>query len=223
MTNLTTKHLMAIEVIVHGGTDQAAADAAQVSRVTIYRWRHDPTFMAVLNRRTVKFQEELGRRSRRIYDVALKTVTRAIEEGDARLAFSFIKHSEKAVLLPPSLFTEDSILGSKAVEVAEIQTIENVTNPSGKALARSVLMMEAEDQLGGMTLDALERQKKIIAMTAEEAQAFLDAEQEEFNEAELNGELEDEGDIYFDADEFLGGRGIGQAQTADPQSAEDPA
>ena len=58
---ITPRQSIAIERLLNGGTIQAAADAAGVSRKTVYKWIDQPLFQAAINNAQAEAMARLSR------------------------------------------------------------------------------------------------------------------------------------------------------------------
>ena len=58
---ISPRQSIAIERLLNGGTVQAAADAAGVSRKTIYKWFDNPSFQAAINSAQAEAMARLSR------------------------------------------------------------------------------------------------------------------------------------------------------------------
>ncbi|MBS2031962.1 MAG: hypothetical protein JST54_28955 [Deltaproteobacteria bacterium] len=102
---LSVKQQRALEVLLVGGTDEQAAQAAQVSRQTISKWRnHHPGFADAL---ALARDEMLSRTSARLHAAttiavrALEEVAKDVRNPSARVsaAKAIIEFSQKALEL----------------------------------------------------------------------------------------------------------------------------
>ena len=91
LTTTTPAQDLAIDVLASGGTTDAAAEAADVTRQTVSKWRnHHPGFKAALNVRRRDLNQERADRIRDLDAQALATVATAIDNGDAA-ALAWVK------------------------------------------------------------------------------------------------------------------------------------
>ena len=90
--DLSVAKANAIDLLVSGATDQAAADAAGVSRQTVNGWRnHDPEFIAALNARRLEVWGGAADTLRALLPTALDTLGAALtEKRDWRAAVAVI-------------------------------------------------------------------------------------------------------------------------------------
>lgn len=90
---LTPVQLDALEALLAGATDAAAAEAAGVVRTTVSRWKnHDPEFKAAYNAARLKRAERIQNRLwSRIDELADTVLEAALDDGDARMAMQLLK------------------------------------------------------------------------------------------------------------------------------------
>jgi AcrR family transcriptional regulator len=106
----------AMEALRRGGTIAEAARAADVSRMTVYRWvKDDPHFRAIYR----QWQDEVRHSARaRLMSLTYKAVTtvqKSIEAGDGKLALQMLKHL--GALLPAENWQmEQAMTDPKLVE-----------------------------------------------------------------------------------------------------------
>lgn len=92
LTTTTPTQDIAIDVLASGGTTADAAEAADVSRQTVSKWRnHHPGFQAALNLRRRDLNQERADRIRDLDAQALATVATAIDNGDIAAALAWVK------------------------------------------------------------------------------------------------------------------------------------
>jgi hypothetical protein len=92
LRDLNDRQLLAIDAIVSGATDQAAADAAGVTRETVNRWSNNhPEFQAELNRRRKQLQDQRADVVRRTDLFVLDHLRQRVEEGDPEAIALWIK------------------------------------------------------------------------------------------------------------------------------------
>ena len=78
---LNERQQNAINLLLEGATDKAAAEGAGVSRRTIYRWKHqDETFMAELHRRRCALNDEHTDRLRALLGKGLDVLERHVKD-----------------------------------------------------------------------------------------------------------------------------------------------
>ena len=92
LTTTTPAQELAIDVLASGGTTTDAADAADVTRQTVSKWRnHHPGFKAELNTRRRELNHERADRIRDLDAQALATVAEAIDDGNVGVALAWVK------------------------------------------------------------------------------------------------------------------------------------
>lgn len=83
LVSLTPAQQVAAEALAHGATQQAAADAAHVTRETVTRWAgHVPAFQATLNLYRMTLATEQIDAARRIRGKALAKVEAGLDDGN---------------------------------------------------------------------------------------------------------------------------------------------
>lgn len=106
-------HWAALQVLLDGGTQEAAAEAAGVSRETVNRWLNGtmPAFAAELNRARRHHREALADRFTRTLAAAMDVVDDALKGGDARIALAVMKLNARAFApLPDGPESADEII-----------------------------------------------------------------------------------------------------------------
>ncbi len=138
---LKTHHVMAIELIMEGKTDEEVAAAVDVSRETVTRWRNGNCyFQAELNKRREAQWEVAQDRLRSLIGIAIDNIERnLLEEGDFKASMELLK-----------------VIG-----------VNGVTKPSvGETDPRLVIVSEAERKSrvisDKMFKDKSQRQKELI-------------------------------------------------------------
>lgn len=92
LTTTTPAQDLAIDVLASGGTTDDAAEAADVTRQTVSKWRnHHPGFQAALNTRRRDLNQERADRIRDLDAQALASVAIAIDNGDTAAALAWVK------------------------------------------------------------------------------------------------------------------------------------
>jgi hypothetical protein len=85
-SKVTPSQLLAIDVLLAGGTDSEAAKAASVTRETVCRWRHsDADFIATLNRERLAVSEATADSLRRASLKAIAALSGILSEEDRSL------------------------------------------------------------------------------------------------------------------------------------------
>jgi hypothetical protein len=79
---LNDRQLIAVDALVVGATDEEAATAAGVHRVTVSRWKNNnPMFIAALNGRRRELRESSIEKLRALLPKAVERLEREIESG----------------------------------------------------------------------------------------------------------------------------------------------
>jgi FixJ family two-component response regulator len=101
--DLTVEQQNTIDRLVAGDTDEQAAKAAGVHRVTVSRWRsHDPTFQAALNARRQEVWGASADKLRSLVPKALDALARAMgARSDVQAAVTILKAASLDKLPPP--------------------------------------------------------------------------------------------------------------------------
>ena len=76
---VTVRQQLAIEVLLIGGTDQQAAEKAEVSRSTVTKWRNNPA--SAFAEELERTREEMRKRQNARLQAAGSLAVRALEEG----------------------------------------------------------------------------------------------------------------------------------------------
>jgi hypothetical protein len=83
----------AVEHLLQGRSDRAAAEAAGVSRQTVWEWRNnDPLFIAELNRQRFEMWQEARERLKSLANRALDVVELQLDSGDPKSALAAAKY-----------------------------------------------------------------------------------------------------------------------------------
>jgi len=99
---LSSKQLMAIDMILTGLNDREVAESIGVGRNTVNKWRnHDEDFQAELNERRKALNEATQNRIRSLTQKALDAIEYALDRGDARIALEVLKMAGFAKLEEP--------------------------------------------------------------------------------------------------------------------------
>jgi Skp family chaperone for outer membrane proteins len=108
---LSSKQLMAIDMILMGSNDREVAESIGVGRNTVNKWKnHDEDFQAELNERRRELNEATQNRIRSLTQKALDAIEYALERGDARIALEVLKMAGFAKLEEPSIDKEHRII-----------------------------------------------------------------------------------------------------------------
>lgn len=90
---LSIEQSNAIEHLLQGQSDRAAADAVGVARQTIWEWRnHDPLFIAELNRQRSEMWQEARERLKSLANRALDVVELHLGSDDPKAALGAAKY-----------------------------------------------------------------------------------------------------------------------------------
>lgn len=83
---LTVPQERAIEILLAGGTDSEAAQAAEVTRQTVNGWkRQDALFVATMNARRAELWDASSDKLRALIRAAIEEFGKALEHEDARI------------------------------------------------------------------------------------------------------------------------------------------
>lgn len=92
LADVSESMILAIEILVTGGTQSDAGEAAEVTRQTVSKWQnHHPGFIAELNLRREQLREERTDRIRDLDAQALAVISDAVEQGDRSAAMDWLK------------------------------------------------------------------------------------------------------------------------------------
>lgn len=126
---LTPEQLQVIGMISLGQTVVATAQAIGVHRATIYRWRHDPTFAAVLKRRQEDMYSAAVDQMRASLVQAIGTVAEHLnsrcEEDRVRAAFRLLPYIGSPKLRPPEVSRNAPKEDEKAGDEAKVQPADD--------------------------------------------------------------------------------------------------
>ncbi|MCU0637024.1 MAG: helix-turn-helix domain-containing protein [Methanothrix sp.] len=90
---LSQEQMNAIDYLLKGQSDRAAAEAVGVNRQTIWDWRNnDPLFIAELNRQRVEHWSEARERLKSLANRALDVVEQQLNSDDPRAALAAAKY-----------------------------------------------------------------------------------------------------------------------------------
>jgi len=90
---LSQEQMNAIDYLLKGQSDRAAAEAVGVNRQTIWDWRNnDPLFIAELNRQRVEHWSEARERLKSLANRALDVVEQQLNSSDPRAALAAAKY-----------------------------------------------------------------------------------------------------------------------------------
>jgi len=106
---LSQEQMNAIEHLLQGKSDRAAAETVGVSRQTICEWRnHDPIFIAELNRQRSELWWDTRERLKSLANRALDAVEMQLDSGDPKASLAAAKY----VLQGTRLLGETDLPGS---------------------------------------------------------------------------------------------------------------
>lgn len=90
---LSIEQQNAIDHLLQGQSDRAAAEAAGVSRQTVWEWRnHDPLFIAELNRQRFEMWDEARERLKSMANRALDVLEQQLGSGDPKVSLAAAKY-----------------------------------------------------------------------------------------------------------------------------------
>jgi hypothetical protein len=135
---LSQEQMNAIDYLLKGQSDRAAAEALGVDRQTIWDWRNnDPLFIAELNRQRVEHWSEARERLKSLANRALDVVEQQLNSGDPKAALAAAKY----VLQGTRLLGDTDL------------SIKGPTTPEDVILARlrneACIELRAEDKKNG--------------------------------------------------------------------------
>jgi hypothetical protein len=120
----------AIEHLLQGQSDKAAAEAVGVSRQTVWEWRkRDPLFIAELNRQRFEMWQEARERLKSLANRALDVVELQLDSDDPKAALAAAKY----------ILQGTRLLGETELSVGGPTTPEGVLLPALKGEARKEL------------------------------------------------------------------------------------
>jgi hypothetical protein len=90
-TQLSQKQLRCADLLVQGLSDREAAKEVGCDRVTVWRWRQEPTFRAELNVRREELWRVTADRVRALLPRALDVLDGALADGDRRVALQLVR------------------------------------------------------------------------------------------------------------------------------------
>ena len=101
----------AIEILLAGGTDSEAAQAAEVSRQTVNGWkRTDAAFIVALNTRRAALWDASSDRLRALIRAALEVFAKSLEDEDVKVRLTAAgKVLQAASLLAPERWGPDTV------------------------------------------------------------------------------------------------------------------
>jgi len=133
----------AIEHLLQGQSDKAAAEAVGVSRQTVWEWRnHDVLFIAELNRQRFEMWQEARERLKSLANRALDVVELQLDSDDPKAALAAAKYVLQGTRL----------LGETELHVGGPTTPEGMLLPdlraeAHKELAHKIVKRESLDDI----------------------------------------------------------------------------
>ena len=101
-TRLSDKQLLAVDVLLTGGTHRAAAEAAGVARTTVTEWvNHRGVFRSELERRRYERAGEVNDRVCSLVTRSLGVVEQHLDAGDLRAALGVLRLVPTEALYQP--------------------------------------------------------------------------------------------------------------------------
>lgn len=91
MQRLDDRQRRAVDLLAAGVTASEVAAQLGVDRVTVWRWRREPAFIAELNARRVELWEASRDRFRALLPQAADVFGQALADGDVRAALALVK------------------------------------------------------------------------------------------------------------------------------------
>mgnify|MGYP000945757305 CR=1 FL=1 len=126
---LSSKQLLAIDMILTGLNDREVAESIGVGRNTVNKWRnHDEDFQAELNERRRELNEATQNRIRSLTQKALDAIEYALERGDARIALEVLKLAGFAKLEEPPIDKEHRIIVTYVEAGEEVKKARGSSN-----------------------------------------------------------------------------------------------
>jgi len=131
---LSIEQQNAIEHLLQGKSDRATAEAAGVSRQTVWEWRnHDPLFIAELNRQRYELWSEAKARMKSLANRALDVVELQLGSGDPKAALAAARY-----VLQGTQLLGDTDLPIKGPTTPEGVILEELRREARKELAPKV-------------------------------------------------------------------------------------
>ena len=141
---LSQEQMNAIDYLLKGQSDRAAAEAVGVNRQTVWDWRNnDPLFIAELNRQRVEHWSEARERLKSLANRALDVVELQLNSSDPKAALAAAKYVLQGTRL----------LGDTDLPIKGPTTPEEVLLPKLRREARQE--WEAKNGKQNQTLDFL--------------------------------------------------------------------
>jgi hypothetical protein len=121
---LSIEQANALEHLLQGQSDRAAADAVGVARQTVWEWRnHDPLFIAELNRQRSEMWQEARDRLKILANRALDVVESQLDSGDPKASLAAAKYILQGTrLLGETELPKEGPTTPEGVLMAELRT-----------------------------------------------------------------------------------------------------
>ncbi len=158
LPKLSVEQLNAIDILVHGKTDQETAQVVGVARETVTRWRNDnPHFAAELNRQRRVVWGASHDKLRALVGKAVTTLEVALDAQDSKVAIEVLKAVGIYGQMDPPSGPEDAelVLWHWARELADVAIRKKA--PSGNP-----------------TLDLLLRDEQLALLTQQNMKSLLE-------------------------------------------------
>lgn len=140
----------AIEHLLQGKSDRAVAETVSVSRQTVWEWRkHDPLFIAELNRQRSEMWMEARERLESLANRALDVVEAQLDSDDPKVALAAAKY----------ILQGTSLLGETKLPLEGPTTPEGVVQAELRIEARKELLAKA-DPIDPLNIDLFEIEMK---------------------------------------------------------------
>jgi hypothetical protein len=132
---LSIEQMNAIEHLLQGKSDRAVSEAVGVSRQTIWDWRkHDPLFIAELNRQRSEMWREARERLKSLANRALDVMELQLDSGDPKAALPAAK----------CILQGTRLLGDTELHVGGPTTPEDVIMMNLRNQARAELVAQGK-------------------------------------------------------------------------------
>ncbi|MGB9792227.1 MAG: phBC6A51 family helix-turn-helix protein [Thermacetogeniaceae bacterium] len=98
-TQLSPKQMLAAQMLALGRGVEETAEALGVNRTTIWEWKQDPAFVAVINRLQQELWEEVFNKYKTVLCKALAVLDKALDAGNVKAALKVIETAKLDELL----------------------------------------------------------------------------------------------------------------------------
>ena len=135
-SQLSDSQLLAVDVLLTGGTHRAAAEAAGVARTTVTEWvNHRGVFRSELERRRYERAGEVNDRVCSLVTRSLGVVEEHIDAGDLRAALGVLRLVPTEALYQPPTPPPTAEQGEdiKALLLAKLARLETATPSCGQS------------------------------------------------------------------------------------------